>query len=60
MGVNHERRYRLWARSRSGRGLTGVVLPAPSVGLCEAASTTHLTDGGLVLLFYSRRGGQLS
>lgn len=28
-----------------------VVSPAPSTGLCEAASTTVLTDGGLVLLF---------
>lgn len=47
MGVNHEHRYRPWARGRRGGGYTGAVPPAPSAGLCEAASTTHLTDADL-------------
>lgn len=61
MDTNHER------RSRPGHGVVeqedeaGLLPRAPPPNsFCEAAFTNHLTADGFVLLFYSRRGGQLS
>lgn len=42
---------------QDGSGLRGRAYPASS---SEADTTNHLTEDGLALLFYSRRGGQLS